>query len=270
MTILSIDVGMKHLAYCVLEVENKETYKIKDWNVIDLCSSGSTPKCMGKSKKEKQCDKTSKYCKNNLYYCKLHAKKNYFKIPTSNIKIEKVKKMKLHELKSLAIENKYDISKNSLKQIYINKFLEDLSNNYFDFVETVDSRKVDIVTFGKRIKTCFDSIVDKYNINCLLIENQIGPLALRMKMLQGMIIQHFIEIGCLNIKEISPANKLKDFLTKNKKTSYNERKKMSIDITRDLLIKNENLIEWKEHFEEHKKKDDLADSFLQVLWYIKQ
>ena len=25
---------------------------------------------------------------------------------------------------------------------------------------------------------------------------------------------------------------------------------------------------WKSHFEDHKKKDDLADSFLQGIWYI--
>tara|TARA_B100001057_G_scaffold491953_1_gene583298 strand:+ start:708 stop:1523 length:816 start_codon:yes stop_codon:yes gene_type:complete len=271
MTILSIDVGMKHLAYCVLEKgDDVKNYKIKDWNVIDLCNSVSTPKCMGKSKHDKQCGKSSKYCKNQEYYCKLHAKKMQFKIPTSNFKIEKVKKMKLHELKCLAIDNKYDVSKNSLKQIYINKFLEDLSNNYFDTIENIDSRKIDIITFGKRIKTCFNEIVDKYKIDCLLIENQIGPLALRMKMLQGMIMQHFIEIDCLNIKEISPANKLKDFIKKNTKTSYNERKKMGITITRELIENNNNLSDWKEHFEKHKKKDDLADAFLQVLWYIKQ
>ena len=32
-----------------------------------------------------------------------------------------------------------------------------------------------------------------HTIDLVLIENQIGPLALRMKTLQGMIMQHFIE-----------------------------------------------------------------------------
>ena len=27
---------------------------------------------------------------------------------------------------------------------------------------------------------------------------------------------------------------------------------------------------WIEHFEKHKKKDDLADSFLQGIWYINE
>ena len=41
-----------------------------------------------------------------------------------------------------------------------------------------------------------------------------------------MIMQHFIEKD-YNVKEISPTNKLKDFLG-NKKTTYSERKKESI------------------------------------------
>ena len=45
---------------------------------------------------------------------------------------------------------------------------------------------------------------------------------------------------------------------------------MGITITRELIENNNNLSDWKEHFEKHKKKDDLADAFLQVLWYIKQ
>ena len=57
--------------------------------------------------------------------------------------------------------------------------------------------------------------------------------------------------------------KLKEFLGK-KKTTYDERKKESVKITKKLII-NTN---WNEHFEKHKKKDDLADSFLQGLWYI--
>ena len=66
----------------------------------------------------------------------------------------------------------------------------------------------------------------KIDIDILLIENQIGPLALRMKTLQGMIMQHFIERNCKNIMEISPYNKLKKYISTKKK--YSERKKLSI------------------------------------------
>tara|TARA_Y100000389_G_C17454188_1_gene516916 strand:- start:1089 stop:1892 length:804 start_codon:yes stop_codon:yes gene_type:complete len=267
MSILSIDVGMKHLAYCVIN-QNDDDYEIQDWNIINLCSENEYPKCMESSKKK--CNKPSKYFKNGCYYCKLHAKKRDFLIPPSNLKEKNLKKIKTHELKSIALEKKYEMAKNSKKQDYINKIKEDLSNNYFNIIEPIDSRDINIVTFGKRIKTCFNDIVDKYNIDCLLIENQIGPLALRMKMIQGMIMQHFIEIDCHTIKEISPSNKLKMFTKDTKKTSYIERKKKGIDVTRKLLQDNSLLMKWCDYFEKHKKKDDLADSFLQALWYIKQ
>ena len=44
-----------------------------------------------------------------------------------------------------------------------------------------------------------------------------------MKMVQGMITQHFIENGKNNIDFVNASNKLKDFLG-DKKTSYSERK----------------------------------------------
>ena len=56
----------------------------------------------------------------------------------------------------------------------------------------------------------------------------------------------------------------------NKKTTYNERKKMGIQITKNLLTTNNNINTWCDYFNKHSKKDDLADSYFQVLWFIKQ
>ena len=125
-----------------------------------------------------------------------------------------------------------------------------------------------MVTYGQRMKSGLENLLKDIIVDRVIIENQIGPLALRMKTLQGMIMQHFIEKGCPIIEEISAANKLKDYLTK-KKTKYNERKKLSIKITQEILKENNNLDAWIPIFLEHKKKDDLADSFLQGIWYIK-
>ena len=82
-----------------------------------------------------------------------------------------------------------------------------------------------------------------------------------------MIMQHFIENGSTNIKEISPSNKLKEFTTK--KTTYKERKFLSIKVTREIMVSENYMNKWIEHFNTHKKKDDLADAFLQGLWFIK-
>ena len=73
------------------------------------------------------------------------------------------------------------------------------------------------------LKESLDEYFTDKEIDLILIENQIGPLALRMKMIQGMITQHFIEVGLTNIEFVNAINKLKIFLG-NKKTNYQERK----------------------------------------------
>ena len=50
-----------------------------------------------------------------------------------------------------------------------------------------------MVTLGKNMKGVFDEIMcDVSGIEIVLIENQISPIANRMKTIQGMIMQYFI------------------------------------------------------------------------------
>ena len=37
MKILSIDVGMKNLAFCLFNIQDNLEYNIEKWDVIDLC-----------------------------------------------------------------------------------------------------------------------------------------------------------------------------------------------------------------------------------------
>ena len=270
MKLLSIDVGMKCLAYCILSINDTE-YKIEKWGILDLCNE-KRYKCCGKNKKRKQpCEKNSKYHKNSQYFCKIHAKMQNYKIPTNELKQSYIKKAKVDTLKHIC--KKYDmiedIDKKKIKKSeYQNLIYKDLEDNYLSFVQTVKTSSINLVTYGQRLKIGFEELLKDINIDRVIVENQIGPLALRMKTLQGMIMQHFIEKGCPIIEEISAANKLKDYITK-KKTKYAERKKLSISVTKNILEENTNLQNWIIIFLEHKKKDDLADSFLQGLWYFK-
>ena len=269
MKILSIDVGMKCLAYCLFTITDKE-YNIEKWGVIDLCQQ-QTHKCCGKIKKKNQtCEKNAKYHRDSKYFCKIHAKKQEFKIPTNELKHVYIKKAKMDVLKQIC--QKYDIIQDTKKKIkkveYQELIFKELEDNYLSFVHTVKTANINMVTYGRRMKSGFENLLKDVTIDRVIIENQIGPLALRMKTLQGMIMQHFIEKECPIIEEISAANKLKDYLTK-KKTKYAERKKLGIQVTQDILKKSNVLYDWIPVFFEHKKKDDLADSFLQGIWYIK-
>ena len=88
-----------------------------------------------------------------------------------------------------------------------------------------------------------------------------------MKTLQGMIAQYFIMRGTPCIEFISAANKLKMFMTK-KKTTYMERKIESVEVTKELLEKMPQFEKYRGCLEKNKKKDDLADCFLQGIYYL--
>ena len=106
------------------------------------------------------------------------------------------------------------------------------------------------------------------NVDQIVIENQISPIANRMKSIQGMIAQYFIMKNITNIDFVSSSNKLKEFIG-DQKTTYAERKKIGVNITKDILAKNPLNMDWLPFVSKHKKKDDLADSLLQGLWFLR-
>ena len=91
MKILSIDVGIKHLAFCLFHSDISNAYKIENWGVINLCNE-KINKCCGLDAKKNPCARIPRYTKKNNYYCKIHAKHQNLKIPPKrhiNIPISK-------------------------------------------------------------------------------------------------------------------------------------------------------------------------------------
>ena len=145
-----------------------------------------------------------------------------------------------------------------------------LSEKFLNTVEKKKADKINLVDLGKNMMEYFDENlkIKEMGIDYVLIENQISTIATRMKTLQGMITQYFIMRDIKNIEFISSSNKLKEFLDK-KKTTYAERKKMGITITKEIINQSDMLHCWDETFSSSKKKDDLADCFLQGRWFIR-
>ena len=346
--IISFDVGMKNLAYCIFQV-NETTCKVKilKWDVINLCTP-IVRKCNTLG-----CTQDAKYCKTfstmnededgveedqeeeeqdicetaekgekvekgekhenqepeyeTEYFCNKHAKLSKYKIPTTELDIKKIRKMKLVEIKEVIIKYNFALSpvehlaylsivldekgekgekhinqivntktkktNSNTKDDLINMIKQELHNNYLEHIENVKAMDVDLITIGKNMMQELDKVLGmgglgiKIDIDIAIIENQISTIASRMKTLQGMIAQYFIMKHTPHIEFISASNKLKMFMTK-KKTTYTERKAESVGITAELLETKEEFHNFKGYLNKNKKKDDLADCFLQGIYYL--
>ena len=183
--------------------------------------------------------------------------------------------------------------KNTKEQM-LDMIQQELNIKYVEHIENVRADEIDLLTLGKNMMMELDKFIEpypscpvtrdvrdardlgkmgglgcteKHKIDIVIIENQISTIASRMKTLQGMIAQYFIMRGTPCIEFISAANKLKMFMTK-KKTTYTERKIESVEVTKDLLERLPQFEKYKGYLEKNKKKDDLADCFLQGIYYL--
>jgi hypothetical protein len=283
MKLLSIDIGIKNLAFIILETNEANDFKIIKWDVLNLCSNNNN--CT-----HHLCKNKPAFYKNNTYYCKIHAKKTDYSSPLCNIKT--LHKLSLKKLIALANEYKLVFDKSSNKSSIIALLETHLNTHCLEAVQSVSANTINLVHIGINIKDQLNELFKDYNILTLdkiILENQISPIANRMKTIQGMIAQYFINSNNYNIYFISATNKLKSFLkdksdslstnitdisntsdsisTINNKITYAQRKKLSIFHTKEVLQKY-NMNNEVYFFSGHSKKDDLADCFLQAYYYI--
>ena len=270
MRVLSIDVGIKNLAFCLFDKSpSLEHFKITKWDIIDISEKEDNIKC-GFLEKNIICNKPAKFKKDNNCYCLKHSKKQQLQIPTSEQKPSFINKQKISKLYEIADSHniKYEskVKKADLVEI-INNYI---GNHYLETIESKKAVDVDLFNIGINIKTKFNKLFEsEEKIDYVIIENQISPIATRMKTIQGMIVQYFImsNVKVDHIEFISASNKLKDCSINDKKT-YSDRKKLGISKCLEMISTDFRFNEKLDYFQQHKKKDDLSDSFLQGIWFI--
>jgi len=195
------------------------------------------------------CTKLGKYLfqnhntsiQSNKYYCTVHAKQYYNNIKkTSELKKIKTKKSTNYNFDEL----KYNLIMELEKRPNL------LLANYV-VIENQPSFK------NPRMKSIALTLHDYY-------------------LIRGIIDKKLTNSSILYVKFLSPSNKLKlisetdEKKLKEKKSDNNSSQtyKLTKKLGIDYCLKNiQHLHEWLTYFESHKKKDDLADCFLQGIYF---
>jgi hypothetical protein len=278
--ILSIDVGIKNLAFCLFSINEQNVSTILLWDVINLSQKLDIKCCELAAKSNQPCNSPAKFTKLGKCYCLKHGKKHpTFKIADKELKTQSIKKLKISNLTELAAKYEIPVGKPLTKASLVSLFSQYLDTHFLDPIEAINASKLDLVTIGRNMMISFDEILAEHlsSIDIVIIENQISPIANRMKTIQGMISQYFImRNSVLNIEFISSINKLKDCVKlkeknegvkteKEEKMNYSDRKKIGIQYCLELISNTS----WIPFFTNHSKKDDLADAYLQGNWFIR-
>lgn len=277
--ILSFDVGIIHLAYCLFTKENNN-WKILEWGNIDLTDRDYT-KCY--------CGLKASFTHNGKYYCKVHSKKCETLKSYEELFCEDKTQTCTH-----LVKDKYCGKKSSLKYDN-NHYCTTHSKSYYKVLQTAYKVKpyknksikdLDFDLTLKKLIEVLDSKKELLKANTVLIENQPSLKNPRMKtistflysfyMIRGIIDKERTKSSITKVKFMSPSNKLKVVTEGESKKlvalkatdeskAYKLTKELGIKYCKELIS---HLPEWLKVLESHKKKDDLCDAFLQGAYYF--
>lgn len=236
---------------------------------------------------------------NETLYCLVHAKSSGKLLPTKELSSAALKKLKVDELGELCIKHGIQVLTNDKKADILAKVVAHFAARTLTpliATKSKNANQIHLVEIGKRIKTQFDHVFSKYYLTHVILENQISPIAGRMNTIQGMVSQYFImrdRTDQLAIDFISSAGKLKGFvpdtlakrikdpttsvdtrpnedLTKSPENTYKTHKRDGIAFCNQFMTANPGLATFRHIIDASTKKDDLADSFLQGIYFMRR
>ena len=290
-TVISFDIGIKNLAYCVFTTNGMtptngvsatiEPMTIRDWGVINLLTTDATPedsgpKCTCQTAKTGVCGKKAMFSNGeNAFYCKTHTKNSGKILPSKETAMPAIKKLKMAELTQFCANHFISIGSTDKKPEILQKVqihFEKITLKPIVKPKKANANQLHLVDIGKRIKSNFDIKFQPFmeELTHVVLENQISPIAGRMNTIQGMVAQYFVmQKNEFIIDFVSSVGKLKG-LAINEKSTYKDHKKDGILFCKQFLESNTAFTPYKPVLESSAKKDDLADCFLQGIYYLKK
>ncbi len=287
MIVLSWDVGIINLAFCLIDY-NKETkdYKILDWDIINL-TDREKMKCT-------ECNANPSFYQEitDKYYCKNHSKNAMITPPTfENLFNE-------DNMNECCFEGKNKCTKKSKfiltskNECYCNTHAKTKYKSYSNEYKLVNHTKkgidkMSMDDFLLRLVKELDKRPTLLNCDYVFIENQPTMKNPRMKtisvtlynyyIIRGIIDRHISKSPLKAVHFMAPSNKLKlandGDKTELVKVKNNDDDSKTYKLTKSLGVKYclemiKQFPEWVEKFNSHKKKDDLADCFLQGMYAL--
>jgi hypothetical protein len=222
MRILSWDVGIYNLSYCILEKkDNENEVKIIDWDIVNLVDNEELKK------------------NRNLLF--------------ENIPRKLHEKPQLLDVDIVVIENQPSLKNPQMKSIQM------ILYSYFLILGKVIGNGEKSTSYIDKIDFCSASNKLKiYDGPPIILEEKKS----RVSKKKDKVISEEVIIEEKNNNEIKPTENKK----KGSAIKYGDKKKLAIEHAKYFLKDNPTYVDF---FMNHKKKDDLSDSFLQGLYYIK-
>lgn len=292
-TVVSFDIGIKNLAYCIFSI-GQEGISVAGWGIVNLALQDAVvkPQCnCAKAKGGTLCGKTATYkYGEDQRFCLTHAKSSGKLLPTKELSAAAHKKLKVDELATLCTKYGIGIVSTDKKPDVLAKVVAHFAARTLEPIVVAKSKnanQIHLVEIGKRIKAQFDAVFANCEPTHVILENQISPIAGRMNTIQGMVAQYFIMRDAndrLAIDFISSSGKLKGFSDKVQPTTdkaqptdkaqetntYKDHKRDGIAFCHQFMAANWGLATFRHIIEAAPKKDDLADCFLQGIYYLKR
>jgi len=338
-TIVSFDVGMKNLAFCILKSEENKTPEILDWDVLNVitgseltANNNGNNDCGKPSSLEKVCCSLCKRkamfvdaATRSRHFCTAHKSTEGFIVATAAHTPEKFIKQSKPALEEFCRTNNIAFTAPILKADLVQKNIWPWLQprllykvGQLGSLETAVARPAapktmtaTYIQMGRFMDTMLRErlLPFRESVCAIIIENQ---MAERMHMIQGMLTQFcigFFSAGVV-IEFIGPSNKLKpvtrhpdvttvvietttegkaegakangteakeksaeakekgaEAKTEAKGAKYRQNKKDGIQRCREWIDREYSQTRWKDLYDRSNKKDDLADSYLQGLWY---